>query len=152
MNCRAQTIFANEELCIRLDFYFNKFLNTVTVIYTSSGITWLEETKLGHGESVVTRKIFVFGRVIFSTNTVLSTPPSPKIYHVTYQTSDRRYIDIAVVKSLLPSEGERVVVARRVAPGKNPFGAWDQSPFKRYAFERLINGPIVAPRQFQTCS
>jgi len=110
----------------------------------------LEETKVRTRESGVTREIFVFG-VTFSTNTVLSTPPSPKTHHVTYQTSDHRYIDITV-KSLLPSEGERIVITRRVAPDKNPFGAWDQSSFKRYAFERLINGPIVAPRQFQTCS
>lgn len=64
----------------------------------------------------VTRKIFVF--VIFSTNMVLSTLPSPKTHHVTYQTSDRRYIDIAVVKSLLPSEGERIVVVAASSSGQ----------------------------------
>lgn len=34
-----------------------------------------------------------------------------------------RYIDIAVTKSLLPMEGKRIMVAWRVASGKNPFGA-----------------------------
>lgn len=51
-----------------------------------------------------------------------------------------------------PSKGERIAAPPRFAPGKNPFGAWDQSLFKRYALGRLINGPIVAPGQFQTCS
>lgn len=56
-----------------------------------------------------------------------------------------RYIDIAVAKSLLPLEGKRIMVARQVASGKNPFGAWNQLLFKRYVFEHLINGPIVMP-------
>lgn len=66
----------------------------------------------------VTREVFVFGHVIFSTNTVLSTPPSPKTHHVTYQTLNRRYIDIAVVKSLLLSEGERIVVVAASRSGQ----------------------------------
>ena len=135
---------------MQLDFY--KFYIMLFQSHYYHRINIIRKNKSLYTRIDVTREIFVSSGVTFFTNMILSTPSSPKTHHVTYQTSDRRYIDIAVVKSLLPSEGERNVVAWRVAPDKNPFGAWDQSPFKRYAFERLINGSIVASRQFQTCS
>lgn len=59
-----------------------------------------------------------------------------------HRTAIHRYRRGEVVIGLGGQEG--IVVARRIAPGKNPFWVWDQSPFKRYAFERLINGSIVA--------
>lgn len=107
----AQTIFANEGSCVQFKiFHFNKIFYAGAVIYSHycREANVIRKYKSWNTRIDVTREIFAFGHVMFSTNTVLSTPPGPKTRRVTYQTSDRRYIDIAVVKSLLLSEGERI--------------------------------------------